>query len=212
MMMISIGQCRCYFAIQLLLIHMKFVNNQIIQTLMTKYGNAFDFVPANPIEMLANDTDAFSFMSCFDRCHHFLRCRTFVHDLSSPPTCRLYEGSFETGTMLVASTSLQIGSIHHYPSLYKEYQMPCNRDKYNRYMICLNESWTCPMNTFWNGSMCINARYNQNPCLTNAECRQDVGLHCNQSIQVCTCHSPSYWNGTFCCKKTDNNDIEFPLS
>lgn len=198
---------KCYLIfLIIILINMNFVQNQIFQSIMTIQNIGTDFIPANPIELLATYTGLSTVMSCFNKCNLNPSCRTFVSDNNWPFTCRLYQGSINTGTITtfsISSSTLQVGGLQYDTSLYIKYNQVCNPSLplSDRYLICNKQSvWTCPTSTFWNGYICVNQVYYQAFCNMNEMCREDINLICSLSCQKCLCRSTTIWNGTTCGK------------
>mgnify|MGYP001030179915 CR=1 FL=1 len=179
------------------------IRSQIFQSLTRFQAAGTDFVPINSIELIATYTGVSTLLACYEKCHLNPLCRTFVSNISSPFTCRLYESSIDTGGTIVISSSStsQVGGIHYDPSFYTTYNQPCDpqvSSLSNRYLICQNSTWQCPQSTYWNGSMCVNNVYYQSSCTTDNDCRQDVQLSCSTSCNKCLCSPTFVWNTTTC--------------
>ncbi|CAF1403930.1 unnamed protein product [Adineta steineri] len=187
--------------LDLILISIHVVQNQIMQSSLNLEAPGLDFSPANPIELITTYTGMNSFLSCYTQCNMNPLCRTFVSDIVLPSVCRLYEGSIDTGT-IVESSSLtsRVGGLYYYPSLYDVYNQMCDPHvlSSNRYLICVDNVWQCPITTYWNGSMCLNQVYYGDSCTMNGTCRQDVGLQCSPVCQKCLCNSTASWNNMSC--------------
>ncbi|CAF0990046.1 unnamed protein product [Adineta steineri] len=185
----------------LVLISIHAVQNQIMQSSLNLLAPGFDFLPANPVELITTYTGMNSFLLCYIQCNMNPLCRTFVSDIVLPSVCRLYEGSIDTGTIVKASSlTSRVGGLYYYPSLYDVYNQMCDPHvlSSNRYLICFDNVWQCPTTTFWNGSMCVNQVYYGDSCTMNAACRQDIGLQCSSDCQKCICNSTASWNNTSC--------------
>ena len=187
----------------ILLLLLKPVRSDTFQSLLTRHQSGTGFLPANPIELLATYIPATNFNACFDYCHRNMRCRTFVSTSILPFSCYLYEGLSDTGKIVPAmSTASNVGSIQYYALLYDNYGQPCDPTLPlpDRYMVCQNGLWRCPVNTYWDGLLCLNAVYYNAPCTTVHQCREDVGLECNLPTQRCACNATASWNVTACGK------------
>ena len=193
---------RLYLHVIMLLL-LNSVRNDTFQSLLTRHESGTDFVPPHPVELLATLTSVSTFDACFNYCHQNIRCRTLVSILMSPFSCRLYEGVSDTGTITSSmAPGSRVGSIHYYPELYGKYGQPCNPalPLPDRYMVCQNGVWSCPINTYWDGSLCRNAVYYNGSCKANNQCRQDLGLQCDLLRERCGCNLTVAWNGTSCGK------------
>ena len=191
---------RPWFMLLLLMLTSTTVQNQIMQSKSFLHGDGTDFIPANPTELISDERGTISFMACYTRCNLNPLCRTFVSDLT---TCRLYQGAIETGniTRSTSSTS-RVGGLVYTPSLYTAYNQVCDPRApfFDRYLVCINRSLSCPTGTYWNGSMCVNQMYYANLCSVKEACRADVGLQCSPCSK-CSCNSTAIWNNTVCGKR-----------
>ena len=173
-----------------------------MQSIAKLQGDGIDFLPANPVELMANYTDISSFLSCYSQCNMNPLCRTFVSDTKMPFVCRLYQGLIETGSFIATSSStLRVAGLIYDKSHYLSYDKVCDPQAppFDRYLVCINRLWSCPTTTFWNGSMCLNQVYYANPCNTDEMCRQDIGLQCFSSCNSkCLCSSAATWSNTSC--------------
>ncbi|UJR14432.1 hypothetical protein I4U23_001429 [Adineta vaga] len=177
------------------------IYGQIFQSIMSFEATATEFLPANSIELITMYDDISSFTSCYIRCSMNPLCRLFVSDTSWSYVCRLYQGSIDTGSLIISiSSTSRVGILHYDASWYEAYNQICHSNSIssNRYLTCINNRLQCPMNTYWNGSMCLNQVYYLDLCSTNEDCRQDIDLQCSLSCQKCLCSSTTFWNGSFC--------------
>jgi hypothetical protein len=86
---------------------------------MTLHESDTDFISAHPIKLIDTYTDVSRLISCFNRCHINICCRTFVNDLTWPFICRLYENLINTETIInLLSSILRVDGIHYNPSYY----------------------------------------------------------------------------------------------
>ncbi|CAF0989993.1 unnamed protein product [Adineta steineri] len=172
-----------------------------MQSSLNLQAPGFDFLPANPVELITTYTGMNSFLLCYIQCNMNPLCRTFVSDIVLSSVCRLYEGSIDTG-IIVKSSSLtsRVGGLYYYSSLYDVYNQICDPHvlSANCYLICVDNVWQCPTTTFWNGSMCLNQVYYGDTCTMNEACRQDIGLQCSSDCQKCICNSTASWNNISC--------------
>lgn len=178
------------------------------QTLPQSYIRLSDwskkFQPANSIELVATlsvpsfnrcaygKNERFSsnskLMTRYDlllACNLNVRCRTFDYD-SSSLVCRLFEGALNTGYTISAPSTSRVGSVQYFPDFLTAVNQSCAQCAENRYLTCSNSACQCPTHTFWNGSQCVNQRYENASCLNNKWCRNDpFGLVCSVS-NICT--------------------------
>lgn len=199
--MISVNH-RLYFHMIMLLL-LNSVKNHTFQSLLTRHESGTGFVPAHPVELLATLTSVSTFDACFNYCHQNIRCRSFVSLLISPFSCWLYEGVSDTGTIISSMLPQSlVGSINYYPELYGKYGQSCNPalPLPDRYMVCQTGVWSCPVNTYWDRSLCRNAVYYNGSCEANNQCRPGLGLQCDLARKRCACNSTVAWNGTSCGK------------
>lgn len=118
-------------------------------------------------------------------CNLNVQCRTFDYD-SSSLLCRLFGGAFSTGHVVPAVTTSRIGFVEYLPLIFKNFGQPCSQNLANRYMACLNNTFECPLHSYWSGSVCENQRYENASCLNDDWCRNDpFGLTCSSS-NICT--------------------------
>lgn len=103
-------------------------------------------------------------------CNLNIQCRTFDFD-ESTLACRLFEGAFETGSVINNSLTSRVGFLRYFPHHYHAYNQSCSMCLNDRYLICKNQSCTCPMNSFWNGTICENQRYENQSCVNDDWCR-----------------------------------------
>jgi hypothetical protein len=145
------------------------------------------FQPAISIELLSTLSSR-SFFKCATMCNINVQCRTFVYD-SISKQCILYEGSVSTGRALFNSTKSQIGSVKYSSDLYDCYNKTLNQCSLNRYLVSDNSSniAVCPINTYWNGTMCLNQVYFRASCTSDMMCRNGPGLECDIMMnQTCS--------------------------
>lgn len=165
-------------------------------TQLTEFGTAFE--PRHPIELLSTICTVPSLVQCAMQCNQNVRCRTCDYDKSSR-VCRLFEGEFSTGTLLNNSTlsSSRVISILHDTAdahqSYSAYNETCDQCGVgiNRYLQCINNTCQCPPNTYWNGRICLNQKYNGSSCNFSSECRQDLNLTCSTQTRTCTVSKPA---------------------
>ena len=116
------------------------------------------------------------------------QCRTFDYDALSR-VCRLFEGALNTGNIISAVSSSRVGSVQYFSKFFTAINQSCSQCIENRYLTCSNNTCQCPLHSFWNGTQCINQRYQNASCSNNNWCRNDLsGLICSLS-NVCTSES-----------------------
>ena len=151
------------------------------------------FQPRHPLELLSVLFASPSILRCSIQCNRNRRCRTFDHDQSSR-VCRLFEGEFLTGTLISNTTLLssRVGAVRFNTSqvlqAYSSYNQTCDRcsSGANRYLQCVNNTCQCPVNTYWNGELCLNQVYNGSNCSSAfASCRTDLNLTCSHLTNTC---------------------------
>jgi hypothetical protein len=180
---------------------LKTINSQIAQSFMIVQQLGTDFIPANPIELIANYNDISTFDSCYNRCYLNFKCRTVVSDTTWPFICQFYEGSIDTGTLIPSSSSTsRVSNFLYNATDYSHYNQTCNINAFTlyRFLMCSDGLWCCPDASYWNGSICLNAAYYNHSCNTNDACRSDVGLLCDPVYHKCLCNSMMIWNNTSC--------------
>jgi hypothetical protein len=143
------------------------------------------FQSANTIEDLSTFFFVRSVTSCAALCLRDIRCRTFEFDVQSQ-SCRLFEGSVDTGSLLSAASTTLVGWINVDPSTFEWYNGSSDQCVDHRFLSSDNPSGLCRcfMNTFWDGSMCVNQKYSGDVCVDTHWCRSDLALGCNGF--VCT--------------------------
>lgn len=182
-----------------------------------------DFIPANQIEFRGAYLSVLSKFQCAVLCHEDPQCRTIVFDF---PSCRLYEGSLEKGSVIPSlSANSVVGNIDYDNiDLSSRYNQSCNYCYPDRYLVCRNNTCQCPLNTFWNGQdKCVNQLYVNSviACQNNGWCREDLNLTC--SFLACECPMHTFWNDQTCedqflagipCNTTDQcrNDLNLTCS
>ncbi|CAF1249744.1 unnamed protein product [Adineta steineri] len=157
--------------------------------LITKPGNQFQ--PANIIELLAINPNIRTLIRCAILCDRNIQCRTFDYD-SISKQCRLFEGSIDTGVLLSVSSASVVGSIKIDESLYDLYNASSDACANNRFLVSdtLNDWCHCPIHTYWNGSICVNQRYDGEVCANDNWCRTDLNITCVSSICTGNASSP----------------------
>ena len=150
---------------------------------ITQPGNRFQ--PVNSLERLSVANNVHSTMSCAIICYSDSLCRTFDFD-SNSKQCRLFEGSFDTGSLLPNFSSAVIGWIDINTSIFDLYNATSDRCAHSRFLdgSTLSGRCECPIHTFWNGSMCLNQRYNGSSCVQTSWCRTELWLNCISSVCV----------------------------
>jgi hypothetical protein len=125
-------------------------------------------------------------------CYLNVQCRTFDYD-SSSLVCRLFEGTLDTGYIVSAASTSCVGFLKYVPIFFTAFNQTCSQCTKNRYLTCSNNTCQCPLHSFWNGSQCVNQRYENASCLSNEWCRNDpFGLICSMS-NICTSKAWDIW-------------------
>lgn len=118
---------------------------------------------------------------CATHCNEHVSCRTFDYD-SSSQRCRLLEADLSTGSIILSvSSSSVVGYAILSMSLYVPiHDEPCSACQEDRYQICSMNTSTCqcPLNTFWNGTICSLQLFQNATCTQIDACRADLNLSC----------------------------------
>ena len=143
----------------------------------------FHYQPSNIILHLSTVTDVQMIADCARLCLDHLQCRTFDFDQDTI-TCQLFEGSIDIGTLIVSPSSSVVGWIDIQPSDYLLYHASFDRCVNHRYLYSdvVTGLCVCPAHTVWNGSLCVNQRFEGDSCVNDAWCRLDLNLRCNTFI------------------------------
>lgn len=100
--------------------------SQISQSMVTIEQMGTDFIPANSTELIETYTGLFTSTACYYRCHFHPKCRTAVSDMIWPFTCRLYESSIDTGTVIFgASSASRVAAVHQNYTRFSNYNQSC---------------------------------------------------------------------------------------
>jgi hypothetical protein len=138
------------------------IQSQTFQSIMTFQHAGTDFLPSNPVELIATLIDIPTLVLCYFQCNMNPLCRTFVSDITWPFSCHLYAGLINTGTIIVSSSSTsQVGGLRYDTSLYSPYNQTygSNSPSLSRYLVCTDAGLHCPMATYWNKGMCLSQVY-----------------------------------------------------
>lgn len=168
----------------LLLLHTTVHGQRTSTFVVSSIGTSFQ--PANMIELL-DLFNAETQMDCFHRCNRNVLCRTVDYD-SNSKQCRHFEGEVSTGTIITSNSSFsQVAAIEFSSDQYASYNQTDSRCELNRYLVIdkISNLCVCPLNTFWNGSMCLNQLYNGSSCQTADWCRMSLNLICDPIAQRC---------------------------
>lgn len=140
------------------------------------------FQPVNHVELLLSIDRTNTIVNCATHCYREKLCRTFEHDADARQ-CRLFVGSIDTGTLVPTTSNTVVGWIPMEPALFTLYGSPqtqCSDDRFFDIDISSGRC-RCPIFTFWNGSICVNQRFQGAFCMNNSWCRTDIGLNCTAS-------------------------------
>ena len=132
-------------------------------------------------------------LMCAAQCNEYISCRTLDYD-SNSRRCRLFEADLTTGSSISsASSSLVVGYVTLSMPLYAPiHDEPCSACQENRYQICSVNTSTCqcPLNAFWNGTICSLQLFQNATCNQVDACRPDLNLSCakgsNSTFTRCT--------------------------
>ncbi|CAF1153904.1 unnamed protein product [Adineta ricciae] len=162
------------------------------------HSGSTDFIPANSAEIRGNHLSVASAFSCALLCHQDPQCRTFVFDSS---ICQLYEGSSDTGLIVSSpSTNRLVGSINYdLVQLANTYNKSCDHCFPDRYLVCRNNTWQCPLNSFYNGQgKCLHELYPDSSmiCEDDKWYRQSMNQICQ--CGKCQCRTGQIWFSKTC--------------
>ncbi|CAF3920909.1 unnamed protein product [Adineta steineri] len=180
-----------------LLIHIHVLYGDLTSYIdFASYGT--DFIPANKIELRGTHLSVASAFDCALLCHQDPQCRTFVFDLS---ICQLYEGSSNTGSIIVTnSSSRMVGAINYSKiNVAAAYNQSCNHCYPDRYLVCRNNTCQCPLDTFYdNEGNCMNQLFVDSTlsCENDNWCEQDMNLTCQ--CGKCQCPVGTFWMNKTC--------------
>jgi hypothetical protein len=123
-----------------------------------------------------------SLLRCYAECNKLISCRTFDFDEDSGQ-CRLWLDDLTTGSILAVPSKprSKVGIIKFIPDIYAAtHNQPCAKCANSRYEVCDSTTSTCqcPAMTFWNGTVCLPQRYQNQSCSTLDTCRSDLNLDC----------------------------------
>lgn len=119
-----------------------------LTSLINIQATAASFVSIHPIELHGVYSSIPSILMYAKLCNQDPQCRTIVFDASS---CIMYEGSFNIGSTLSSPSanstvaSVNFDNIH----LASAYNKSCDYCYMNRYLVCINNTCQCPLNTVW---------------------------------------------------------------
>ncbi|CAF4171922.1 unnamed protein product [Rotaria sp. Silwood2] len=145
------------------------------------------FQPVNIIELIRT-FNANTLLHCSIKCNNDVHCRTIDYD-SISKQCRHFAGEISTGTIISSnSPTSTVGGIIYTPDYYLSYNKMSDQCQTSRYLVVSSSSnlCTCPTETFWNGSMCLNQLYTGSTCLSDEWCRTDLNLFCDMFYQICS--------------------------
>ncbi|UJR12033.1 hypothetical protein I4U23_016211 [Adineta vaga] len=124
-------------------------------------------------------------------------CRTYDFDYDSTQ-CRLWDADITTGSIIVSSSKPKsiVGTIRFSSDMYENiYNQSCDKCIRSRYLTCDINTNTCqcPLNTYWNGSMCLRQLFRYQICSMVNACRTDLNLTCEPQCDLtyrCSSISP----------------------
>ncbi|CAF0804141.1 unnamed protein product [Adineta steineri] len=158
----------------------------------------FQFIASDPSDLLTTENDANTIMRCVAQCVKNIACRTVNFDLSINQCSLFTSWSFE-GTFYSSSRS-QVGYIIQQSVFYTSYLQPCilSFNSINRYLQCVNSTWICPNQYFFDGNVCEYWRSFNQLCQTDEWCDSSKYLTCSTFSNTCQCNSSMLWNGSQC--------------
>ena len=163
-----------------------FTTNAFQPAISNLNTNGYQFQPVNSIELLTTSYNIRTIAQCAILCYANGLCRTYDYD-SNSQQCRLFEASFDIGTLQSTSVSTNIvGWFDMDPSLFSLYNAPASQCSDNRYLYSntISNLCECLVHTFWNNSMCINQRFAGETCANQNWCRNDLLIYCVSNICI----------------------------
>ncbi|CAF0975249.1 unnamed protein product [Adineta steineri] len=156
------------------------------------------FIPTDTGDLLTTENDANTIMRCVAQCLKNIACRTVNFDISINQCSLFTSWNFE-GTFYSSSRS-QIVHIIQQPVFYTSYLQPCilSFNSINRYLQCVNGTWICPNQYFFNGNVCEYWRSFNQLCQTDEWCDSSKYLTCSTFSNTCQCNSFMLWSGSQC--------------
>lgn len=147
-------------------------------------SSGFEFVPVNEPALLLSTTTTNSILNCVRLCHSTVQCRILDFDAQSH-RCRLFQGNIRMMGSIVISSSPQsrVGSIKLSSQHFLNYGQPCSSCQGNRYLTCMTGSCQCPVQTYFDGSICQSQKLLGNDCGNSMECRTDLNYTCLPRMQ-----------------------------
>jgi hypothetical protein len=143
----------------------------------------YEFHSANSVELLNTFTNIRRTMLCAMLCYGHRLCRTFNFNAHTH-SCRLFEGAVDTGVLVPTASVDVVGSIEIHSSAFTLFNAPSQLCTDDRFLSSDASAGLCrcPIHTVWNGSMCVNQRFNGEFCMNENWCRADIGLTCVASL------------------------------
>ena len=154
------------------------------QSSMNLSSPGFLFSPVNLSALFLLSNTLPSLISCALLCHSNGQCRIFDYDPQSRQ-CRLFQGNAATMGSLILSPSLQsrVGSMKIDASQFVSFGQACSSCVGSRYLGCVSNTCQCPMNTYFDGSICRSQKLMDAQCGNNSECRSDLNYTCQLSMK-----------------------------
>ena len=182
--MFSLRLCLSFLAYSLFM-HMDVQSIPIDwQSSMNISSPGFLFSPTNFNALFLLSNTVPSLLYCARLCHSNYQCRIFDYDPQSRQ-CRLFQGDIATMGSLTMSPSLQsrVGSMKIDASQFLSFGQACSSCVGSRYLRCVNSTCQCPMNTFFDGSICQSQKLIGGQCVNSNECRSDLNHTCLTRMQ-----------------------------
>ena len=156
------------------------------QAYITMTPAGYEFQPSNPSVQLLSTRYVTSSIRCSQACLSTLGCRTLDYDQSGSGRCRLYEADQTTGTTILSASPSIVGSMLITSKQFSSFnRTPCSTYcSGNPYLSCdVNDTCLCAAGSYWDGSVCQLQKLTGPPCLSDSQCRGDLGLVCLQFFQ-----------------------------
>ena len=120
-----------------------------------------------------------SILSCTQHCHSNSQCRVFDYD-SQSNRCRLFQGDLNSLGQIIpsSSSSSRVGSMRITSEPFISISQSCVMCVGSRYLRCVNGTCQCPVNTFYDGTICQSQKLLGQSCRNTSECRTDLNYTC----------------------------------
>lgn len=173
------------------------------------FSYGFEFIPSNPDALLYTVGNKKNRMRCIKECSNNILCHTVTYDKSTLE-CSVFSSWLSEGNISASASPVrQIIYIDQEPILYMSYLQSCNPsyNPINRYMQCINNTWICPNDYFFNDLICELKRSINQPCQNDDWCDSSSYLICSNWTNTCRCNSSMKWVGSQCNSSNDFDDL-----